>query len=192
MDKDTMTVGVSPDGIKNRTDIRILICYMLDQFPEPLTKGDIIELIYTNQFANYLETLSAIEHLIDNEHLMHNAETDALLLAPLGKRVTDEMSDRLPNTIRQKSRRAIDRMLSRRRNERDNGFDVLRQEDGFRVTFTIGSKNPDQGIMSLSCFLPTTERVNEARERFYNDPEGLYRLVYAQITGDESLLDRGE
>lgn len=192
MDKDTMTVGVSPDGIKNRTDIRILICYMLDQFPEPLTKGDIIELIYTNQFANYIETLSAIEHLIDNEHLMHNNETDALLLSPLGKRVTDDLSERLPNTIRKKSRDAIDRMLSRRRNERENGFDAVEQDGGYKVTCTIGSKDPEQGIMSLTCFMPTEERVNDARERFFTDPEGLYRLVFSQLTGDESLLDRGE
>lgn len=192
MDKDTMTVGVSPDGIKNRTDIRVLICYMLDQFPEPLTKSDVIGLIYTNQFANYIETLSAIEHLISNEHLMHNSQTDALLLAPLGKRVVDDLSDRLPNTIRAKSRKAIDRLLSRRRSERENGFIVKTQDGGYRVTCVIGSKNPDEGIMSVSCFMPTSERVNEARERFFDDPEGLYRLLFAKLTGDDSLLDRDE
>jgi len=190
MDKDTMTVGVSPDGIKNRTDIRILICYMLDQFPEPLTKGDVIGLIYTNQFANYIETLSAIEHLIENEHLLHNAETDALMLAPLGKRVSDDLSERLPKTIRQKSRDAIDRLLSRRRNERENGFIVTGQDGGFHVTCVIGAKAPGEGIMSIEFFLPTEERVSDARERFFNDPEALYRLVYAHITGDESLLYR--
>ena len=190
MDKDTITVGVSPDGIKNRTDIRILICYMLDQFPDPLTKGDVIELIYTNQFANYIETLSSIEHLISNDHLMHNEETDALLLAPLGKRVADDLSERLPNTIRKKSLEVIDRLLSRRRNERQNGFDSTPQDGGFRVTCTIGSKTAGDGILSVTLFLPTAESVSEARERFFDDPEGLYRLVYAQMTGDESILDR--
>lgn len=190
MDKDTITVGVSPDGIKNRSDIRILICYMLDQFPEPLTKGDVIELIFTNQFANYIETLSCIEHLISNDHLMHNPETDALLLAPLGKRVADDLSDRLPNTIRKKSREVIDRLLSRRRNERENGFEVYEQDGGYKAVCTIGSKSAEDAIMSLTLFLPTRERVNDARERFFDDPEGLYRLVYAQMTGDDSLLDR--
>ncbi len=190
MDKDTITVGVSPDGIKNRSDIRVLICYMLDQFPEPLTKGDVIELIFTNQFANYIETLSCIEHLVSNDHLMHNPETDALLLAPLGKRVADDLSERLPYTIRKKSREVIDRLLSRRRNERENGFEVCEQEGGYKVVCTIGSKNTEDAIMSLTLFLPTQERVKEARDRFFDDPEGLYRLVYAQMTGDESLLDR--
>ncbi len=190
MDKDTMTVGVSPDGIKNRTDIRVLICYMLDQFSDPLTKGDVIELIYTNQFANYIETLSSIEHLISNEHLMHNPQTDALLLSPLGKRVADDLSERLPVTIRRKSREAADRLLSRRRNELQNGFEATAQDGGFRVTCTIGSKKPEEGMMSITLFLPTEERVNEARENFFNDPEGLYRLVYAKISGDESFLIR--
>jgi len=190
MDNDTLTVGVSPDGIKNRTDIRILICYMLDQFDEPLTKSDLIELIFTNQYANYLEALSAIEHLIENDHLMHNDKTDALILAPLGKRVSDDLSSRLPNSIRTKSRAAIDKLLSRRRNERENGFIVTEQDGGFHVTCVIGSKIPDDSAMNISLFLPTQERVNDARERFYDDPEGLYRLIYAYMTGDDSLLNR--
>jgi len=190
MDNDTLTVGVSPDGIKNRTDIRILICYMLDQFEEPLTKSDIIELIFTHRFANYIETLSAIEHLIDNDHLMYNTATDALLLAPLGKRVSEDLSSRLPNTIRRKSRAAIEKMLQRRRNERENGFICRSCGGGFNVTMVIGSKDPEKGLMSVSLLLPTEARGNEARERFYNDPESLYRLVYAQVTGDDSLLRR--
>jgi len=191
MDNDTLTVGVSPDGIKNRTDIRVLICYMLDQFDEPLTKSDVIELIFTNQYANYLETLSAIEHLIGNDHLMYNEKTDALILAPLGKRVSDDLSSRLPNSIRQKSRAAIDKLLSRRRNERENGFIVEDQQDGgYRVTCVIGSKIPEEGAMCVSLFLPNEARVNDARERFFDDPEGLYRLLYAYMSGDDTLLNR--
>ncbi len=190
MDNDTLTVGVSPDGIKNRTDIRILICYMLDQFEEPLTKSDIIELIFINKYANYIEALSAIEHLIDNDHLMHNPETDALLLAPLGKRVSVDLSSRLPNTIRHKSRAAIEAKLRRRRNERENGFISEPCDGGFNVTLVIGSKDPASGLLSVSLPLPTQTRVDEARERFYNDPEALYRLIYAQVTGDDSLLRR--
>jgi len=188
MDNDTLTVGVSPDGIKNRTDIRILICYMLDQFQEPLTKSDIIELIFVNRYANYIEALSAIEHLIGNDHLMHNPATDALLLAPLGKRVSDDLSSRLPNSIKRKSRDAIEKMLKRRRSERENGYIVEPCEGGFNVTCVIGSQEPEKGLMSVSLLLPTPERVNEARERFFDDPESLYRLVYAQVTGDDSLL----
>lgn len=190
MDNDTLTVGVSPDGIKNRTDIRVLICYMLDQFDEPLTKSDLIELIFTNQYANYLETLSAIEHLIGNDHLMYNEKTDALILAPLGKRVSDDLSSRLPNSIRQKSRAAIDKLLSRRRNERENGFITEEQDGGFRVTCVIGSKAPETGAMSVSLFLPNEARVKDARERFFDDPEGLYRLIYAYMSGDDTLLKR--
>ncbi len=191
MDNDTLTVGVSPDGIKNRTDIRVLICYMLDQYDEPLTKSDIIELIFTNHYANYLETLSSIEHLIGNDHLMYNDKTDALLLTPLGKRVSEELSSRLPNTIRTKSRAAIGKMLQRRRNERENGFIVEEQESGdFRVTCVIGSKIPEEGSLSLSLYLPNNKRVSEARERFFDDPEALYRLIYAYISGEECLLKR--
>ena len=190
MDNDTLTVGVSPDGIKNRTDIRILICYMLDQFEEPLTKSDIIELIFVNKYANYIEALSAIEHLIDNDHLMHNPATDALLLAPLGKRVSDDLSSRLPNSIRRKSRDAIEKKLKRRRSERENGFIAEPCEGGFSVKCVIGSKEPESGLMTVSLLLPSQARVDEARERFYSDPEALYRLVYAQVTGDDSLLRR--
>lgn len=188
MDNDTLTVGVSPDGIKNRTDIRILICYMLDQFEEPLTKSDIIELIFVNKYANYIEALSAIEHLIENDHLMHNPATDALLLAPLGKRVSSDLSSRLPNSIRRKSRNAIEKKLKRRRSERENGFISEPCDGGFSVKLIIGNKEPESGLMTVSLLLPSQARVDEARERFYSDPESLYRLVYAQVTGDDSLL----
>ncbi len=191
MDNDTLTAGVSPDGIKNRTDIRILICFMLDQFDDPLTKTDLIELIFENQYANSIETLSAIEHLIENDHLMYNTATDALLLSPLGKRVSDDLSSRLPTTIKEKSRAAIDRKLTRRRNERDNGFISERQENGeYKVTCIIGSKEPSSGALSVTLLLPTKSRVSDARERFYDDPEGLYRLIYAYMTGDDTLLNR--
>lgn len=203
MDNETFTLGVAPDGIKNRTDIRILICYMLDQHPDPLNKNDILTLVTRYGFANNLETAASIEHLILNEHILCNEKTDTLVLSPLGVRVVKDLSSRLPNTIRKKTHDVVIKLLDRRRSERENVFHYEPCGSGYRVTCTIGVYHinsygeavptDDTGdTMTISCLLPTLAMVNTVRERFFDDPTTLYKTVMQQLTGEQALLDTDE
>ena len=51
MDFDAFTEGVLPGGLRNRSEIGVLVCYMLDSAGQPIPKDNLIELICENGFA---------------------------------------------------------------------------------------------------------------------------------------------
>ena len=48
MEYDAFTGGVAPGGLRSKSDIRILICYMLKSVNAPLSGDDIIKVLQEN------------------------------------------------------------------------------------------------------------------------------------------------
>ena len=48
MEYDAFTGGVAPGGLRSKSDIRILICYMLKSVNAPLSGDDIIKVLQKN------------------------------------------------------------------------------------------------------------------------------------------------
>lgn len=182
MDNHTFTAGVSPDGIKNGTDIKILICYILSKADEPMDRGDVLGIIYEHRLANYLEAGDAMAKLIQNDHISDD-ENGVLSLTALGKRVAEDLYRRLPNTVRAKSDRATVKLCSRRRNERENTVAIDECANGYRVCCTIPCGSEGDTLMSVSLYCPTLSRANQMRERFFDDPAALYRAVLSCLSG---------
>lgn len=63
MEYDAFTGGVAPGGLRSKSDIRILICYMLKSVNAPLSGDDIIKVLQEKSLANYFEASDALSAL---------------------------------------------------------------------------------------------------------------------------------
>ncbi|MBQ4313045.1 MAG: DUF4364 family protein, partial [Clostridia bacterium] len=84
----------------------------------------------------------------------------------------------------------MDHFLRRRRNERDNIFETEQLENGWRVTCRI--MNGQQELMSVCLYVPDAKYVEIVRNRFFDDPEYIYRINMSYLTNSKSIAPGGK
>ena len=64
-------------------------------------------------------------------------------------------------------------------------MDLTKTKRGYQITCHISDGEMD--LMAISLYVPDKAQAKMVRERFYRDPEGVYKLVLASLTGDTGL-----
>ncbi|MBE6764935.1 MAG: DUF4364 family protein [Ruminococcaceae bacterium] len=181
MQNDALTAGVRPDGIKNRRELRILICFLIFNATEPLAAEDLIDLICDQQLANYFEACDAISSLITKKNIKEDTDTGLLTLTDDGLEVAKNLYDTLPITVREKAETALKKLIFRKHSERENKVEIKKLDTGCNVSCTVMSAGLE--LMSISLYVPDEHTARLVKERFLDAPATIYRLALSQLTG---------
>ena len=188
MEYNAFTEGVELGGLRNKDDIGILICYMLDTVKKPFLKDDLIEIIQDNGLANYFETTNTLSDLIKNGNVEFSDEKKRLVqLTNNGRLIARQLHSSLSLTIRQKAAKACANILEKRRVENENPVTIQKAEGGgYQVTLRVTDGMRD--LMSLSLFVPTMTEANHIKRTFHKNPERLYSIMLAAVIGEKNMI----
>ena len=195
MKQDAFSAGVEPGGLWHKNDIRILLCYILASVDAPLSRGDLTRIVQEKRLANYFEVEDALASLI----AQGNVEQDAQGLCAAtkaGREIANSLDATLPLSVRDKALEAALTLLAEERSHRENRVEVVPQEGGYQVTCHI-SGGEGMELMAVSLYVPDSAQAELVRQRFYQAPDRVYKLLLASLTGDremaQSILEeRGE
>lgn len=188
MDFDAFSGGIEPGGLRSKSDIGVLVCYMLHNIDAPFAKEDILHIIQENAIANYFETVTAIEELVKCGNIEYADENGELLvITQNGKLISSQLYTTLSVTLRQKTIGAIMRLITQKRLEKENPVTVSSADNGgYNVNFRITDGMRD--LMSLTLFVPTIEEVKEVKKNFYQRTDKIYSAVLAAVVGDNDMI----
>ncbi len=188
MDFDAFTEGVLPGGLRNRSEIGVLVCYMLDSAGQPIPKDNLIELICENGFANYFETANAISELIRNNNVAYSQqEKSGLVLTKNGRLISSQLNTGLSLSIRQKAASAVAKLIMKRKTESENPVAITKDEGGgYQVNMKI--KDGMRELMSLTVFVPDISEANAVKRSFHRNPERVYSLMLAAVIGEKDMI----
>ena len=79
MDNKAITAGVRTGGLTDRTEIKILLCYLLASLKQPITQNQLIECVCGQELVNYFEMQSALQHLLDNRLIKEDEQGFSIL-----------------------------------------------------------------------------------------------------------------
>lgn len=184
MDKDAFTGGVDPGGLWTKNDIRILLCYILDSVDAPLSAGDISGIMQGKALANYFETGDALAGLEAAGHIRSTPE--GYVIAPTGREIARGLDTGLPLAVRDKALEAAVSLLARARAKRENRVETEDLPNGCRVKCAI-SGGGGGDLMELGLYVPDRAQARVIEEHFYEDPQGVYQLLLAALTGDKEF-----
>ena len=195
MQQDAFSAGVEPGGLWHKNDIRILLCYILASVGAPLSRQDLSRIIQEKGLANYFEVEDALATLLKQGNITQD-EQGFCAVTRGGLEIANSLDATLPLSVRDKALEAAFTLLADARSHRENRVEVAPLETGFQVTCHI-SGGEGMELMSISLFVPDSAQAELVKERFYRDPEQVYKLLLSSLTGDtayaRSLLeDRGE
>lgn len=188
MEFDAFTGGIEPGGLRNRAEIGILICYMLDSIGKPFLQEDLVEIIQENGLANYFETTSAVSELIKCKNLVYTDDTQTMLqITENGKLISRQLNTNLSLSVRQKAANATLRFIEKRKTETENPVTIHKAEGGgYQVTFRVTDGMRD--LMSLTLFVPDLSEANAVKRSFHKNPQRLYSIVLAGVIGEKDMI----
>lgn len=183
MISDAMNAGVNPGGLRSRTDIRVLICYILNSISSPVPLDSVKEQLHFNGIANYFETAFAITELTESEHISVTVEdgTSLYTLNESGRSVCDALAGSLPQSVKDNSLKIAEGIVNRRRNERENKVSIEKTDLGVYVTCSVMEKQLE--LVSVKLLVPDDDTADTVKENFLNNPIETLVNVTAALTG---------
>lgn len=174
---DAFAEGVEPGGLRSKTQIKILITFLVSKIKDPLRDTVIIESLQLHGLANYFEVSQALDELIDNGNL---STSDGLVyITPKGSLSVDELSQELPKSVKETALAdAVNLQLLEKR-ESENTVDINKTEKGYFVTFRVAHK--DENLMELTVYAADFEQAEQLKHNFLKDPSHVYSTVVTSL-----------
>ncbi len=177
---DAFTEGVEPGGLRNRNEIKTLICYLVSHLDTPITKGQLNNVICEEGLANYFELNQALSEVIDNGNVSaSDAEDPELFITEIGKNNTATLEKDLPYTVRENAFNAAIRLQIRLRREREHRIEISRLENGCNITMSVLDGNDE--LMTVTLFVADYEQALSVKEKFLSDPVKVYSNIVALL-----------
>ena len=173
-DSNAFTQGVSPGGLRNTAQIKLLVEYLVSRLDEPLTADAAVEALTKHMLANYFESVQAVDELVDNGSLLRD-EGGILTLTDKGKRTLAEIGGELPASVRERAVADAAAVQMRKRLEGTTHAKIEQVGDGYNVTCKVLHK--EKVLMSVTLHAVDYEQAEKIQEAFNNDPAGIYGSI---------------
>ncbi|MDO5448255.1 MAG: DUF4364 family protein [Clostridia bacterium] len=176
--------GIEPGGLRNKDEIKVLVCYLLKTLDTSITREQIGNIMQDQGIANYFETMDAISELLSNGSVSSNFidEKECLEVTDIGKNAVVEVGNDLPKTVREKALKSALRFITLERNERENEVKIEPCEGGYEISFAL--KDKDTALMKLAMFVGDREQAEKLKNNFLEDPARVYGSILASLMID--------
>ncbi len=182
MENNTFSQGVAPGGLRERTEIKLLICYLLKTLKRSLTRGQINEILQEYRIANYFEVNTAISELVTAGQLVSalNDGDEEITLTGRAELDVNLLERDLPRSVKEKSIRSALKILQRERIEKESIVEVSPLEHGFHITFTV--RDMETELLKITVYVADESQIEIAKRNFYNNATEIYSGVISALT----------
>ena len=174
--------GIAPGGLRDKPQIKLLVCYLLKMLDKSLTRSQINEIFQEYPVANYFEVNEALSELIKNGmiHSDLGEDDEILTITHKAKYEVGVIERSLPKSIREKSVSTALRILSREKIQNECECSVEERDGGYRVSFAIGDVGVE--LLRLSVFVADFSHVEIVKKNFFDNAAALYSDIISTLT----------
>lgn len=178
---DTFDEGIILGGMRSKTEIRTLICYMFRTVGQPMNKETVVNALLEKGLANYFEASTCFDDLARNGNIAPVEDGSALYHnTPNGDMIATQLDDTLALTVKERATECALKLLEQERVERENKVTIEKDDNGFRVNCAISGGDMD--LLRFSLYVPDITQARLIRKNFYKNPEMFYEVMIAMLT----------
>ena len=175
--------GVSPGGMFDKNDVRLLILSVLSDCGRPVPENVLVGGLFGGGLANYFELSAAVEDLLEKGLLSVAERTETgekLAVTRQGRETAEALARDLPKNTRQKAVESIGYFELAEKRRRENSVEAKKTADGgFAVTLSAGT--PEDPLMDLTVYVPSRELADEIRKKMSDAPEKLCEKIFGVL-----------
>ena len=174
---DAFSAGVEPGGLRNTTQIKVLITFIVNRLKEPVGSEMMLEALQVHGLANYFEATQALDELLSNGNLSESE--NKLYITPKGKLALAELSDDVPRTVKETALADAINLQLKEKREGENTVEIEPSGDGFNLTFKVTHKG--NVLMALTVYAADLEQAQLIKHNFIKDPSRVYSTVITSL-----------
>lgn len=184
----TFDEGIIPGGMRTKTEIKMLICYIFRAVKKPLSKELVVSAILEKALANYFETCSCFDDLVKLGNLKKSEKGEKLFeLTKDGMMIADQLENNLAYSVKEKAYACTLELLEKQRIEKENKVTITQTENGCYVNCSISGG--DMNLMNFQLYVPDINQARLVRKNFHKSPETVYKVMVALMTRNKDLID---
>lgn len=182
MDNDAFSLGVAPGGLKDRADIKLMVCYLLKKLSKSLTRTQINEILQQHGIANYFEINSAVSDLVSAGQVISEiSDDDELITITRKAELSVAVIERdLPRSLREKAVNAALVVLQRDRIKKESAVNVEPYGEGYHVTFCV--KDVGAELLKITVYVADERQIEIVKRNFYSGAVDIYSNLIASLT----------
>jgi len=187
MNNNTFDEGIIPGGIRNKNDIRTLICYLLCAVGQPMSKDLILTSLQKKGLVNYFEASVCFDDLLKFQNIeLIDEKGNLYRTTQNGKMICDQLETALPLTVRERAYNCALSLIEQQRSEKENIVKIEETSHGFSINCTIADSEIE--LLSLKLYVPDKNHGRIIKKNFQEQPELIYRSVIALLTRDKEYI----
>lgn len=178
------TAGVKPGGLTTSTEIRILLCYLLEQTGTPLSRQEIETALIGEELVNYFELANSLSELCEQGFLQEQQGRYAI--RPEGEEIAKMLADDVPLSVREAAVRAA---LTARQfvyKEAQHHAEIVPAE-GRGYLVRCGLRDMESDVFSFTLYVPDRLTAQLTRAKFIENGDNIYRIMLAAVTENSTL-----
>ncbi len=184
---DTFDEGISLGGVRSKTEIRTLICYIFDRVGIPMKKDTVITALQQKGLANYFECSSSFDELLKSGNLeISDEEKKLYFISNSGKMIARQLEDTLAYTVKEKACEATLNLLEKERIEKENVVTITKVDNGYNVNCSISGGDMD--LLKFSLYVPDINQARIVRKNFHKNPQLFYNVMIAMLTRNKGVV----
>ncbi|MBQ3264970.1 MAG: DUF4364 family protein [Ruminococcus sp.] len=184
---DTFDEGISLGGMRSKTEIRTLICYLFKSVGMPMTKDAVVNALMEKGLANYFETSACFDDLLRNGNIKPaDEEKKRFCNTEDGDLIATQLEDTLPPTVRERAVECALSLLKREQLESENKVTIEKCDNGYTVTCRISGD--DMELLKFSLYVPDKQQARIFRKNFYKNPDMFYSVMIAMLTRNKRAV----
>ena len=178
------TAGVRFGGLNDRTEIKILICYLLSSIKTSLTQKQLVDTIVGQELVNYFELQDALTRLVEQKLILE--ENGCLSITQEGVEISKELENSLPFSVKEHAYKAAIELLQYETLQKQNKTSVTALEKGgYSVKCTVESE--DTIFFAFEVFMPDEKSAKMAQTQFIKHGQEIFKCVLGVTTENKSL-----
>ncbi len=184
---DTFDEGITPGGMRSKSEIKTLICYLYYSVKENMDKDLIVQSILKQGLANYFETSSAFDDLVNNGNLVHADEgNDLYSLSENGVIIANQLDSTLAYSVKEKALDCALKLLAEKKTARENLVEIEKIKNGYNVNCIVLGGNME--LFSFKLYAPGMEQAMIIKKNFLDNPSKVYKVMLALMTKDRDSV----
>ena len=184
MDNKAITAGVRVGGLTDRTEIKILLCYLLAELKQPITQTQLIECVCGQELVNYFEMQSALQHLLDNNFIKEDEKGFSIM--PEGREIAQQLESVVSSTVKRYAYTMAVNILQYEALKKQHKISITPVEGGgFNLHCSI--EDNDFTIFSMDILMPDEKSAQYAGEQFILNGQDMFKCMLGIMTDTPSM-----
>ncbi len=175
--KDTFDYGVEDGGLRDISEVKILICYLLQTVGGTLPRHLLDEALQSDGLCSFWTVSQGISQLLENEMIVCRETREAVsyTVTEQGKACAAELETAIPLAVRERAVKRAAALLAKAKAATQTQIQMEKGEEGYLVSLSVPDGNRE--LFTLRLSVADSLQAHYLKEKFLEDPAKIYRDI---------------